>query len=81
MTIQIDVTKARAIAHDKRREVRAQAFEPLDALIAKQIPGVKVEDVETERQKIREQNAAIQEEIDAAKDAAALLEIVKGLRV
>lgn len=81
MPIQIDIDKARDIAHDKRREVRAKAFEPLDKMIAAQIPGVNAEDIEAERQKIRDENAQIQADIDAAKDAAVLLEIVKGLQV
>ena len=80
MPIQIDINKARDIAHEKRREVRAKAFEPLDKMIAAQIPGVDIEDVEAERQKIRDANAALQSEIDAATDAAELLAIVKGIQ-
>lgn len=78
--IRIDINKARSIAHDIRREARAQAFEPLDQMIAAQIPGVNFEDIEAERQKIRDANARIQADIDAAANADALLVIVKGLQ-
>jgi len=64
--IAIDMTKARAIAHDKRRAARAAEFSPLDEVIAKQIPGTDVQAVEVERQAVREKYAAMQTAIDAA---------------
>ena len=64
--IAIDMTKARAIAHDKRRAARAAEFSPLDKVIAKQIPGTDVQAVEVERQAVREKYAAMQTAIDAA---------------
>jgi hypothetical protein len=63
--ITINVTKAKAIAHDKRREARAKEFEPYDNAIAKQIPG-QSEGAEAQRQLIREKYAAMQTAIDAA---------------
>lgn len=63
--IQINMTKAKAIAHDARRAARAKEFEPFDNAIAKQIPG-QVDGAETERQKIREKYAALQTQMDAA---------------
>jgi hypothetical protein len=63
--IQINMTKAKAIAHDARRAARAAEFEPFDNAIAKQIPG-QVDGAEAERQKIRDKYTAIQAQMDAA---------------
>jgi hypothetical protein len=64
--IQINMTKAKAIAHDARRAARAKEFEPHDAVIMKQIPGNDAAVAEAERQKIREKYAALQAQMDAA---------------
>ena len=64
--IVIDMTKAKAIAHGKRRDARAAEFAPLDDAIAKQLPGVDAQAVEAERQAVREKYAAMQEAIEAA---------------
>lgn len=63
--IKIDMTKAKAIAHDARRAARAAEFEPFDNAIAKQIPG-QMDGAEAERQKIREKYATLQAQMDAA---------------
>lgn len=63
--IKIDMTKAKAIAHEARRAARAAEFEPFDNAIAKQIPG-QVDGAEAERQKIRDKYAALQAQMDAA---------------
>jgi len=63
--IQINMTKAKAIAHDARRAARAKEFEPFDNAIAKQIPG-QVDGAEAERQEIRDKYAALQTQMDAA---------------
>ena len=63
--ITINVTKARTIAHDKRREARAKEFEPYDNAIAKQIPG-QSDGAETARAAIRAKYATMQTAIDAA---------------
>ena len=63
--IQINMTKAKAIAHDARRAARAKEFEPFDNAIAKQIPG-QVDGAEAERQKIRDKYTALQTQMDAA---------------
>ena len=63
--ITINVDKAKAIAHDKRRAAREEEFKPYDDAIAKQIPG-QVDGAEAQRQLIREKYAAIQQSIDAA---------------
>lgn len=67
MGIVIDVTKAKAIAHDMRRAARAEEFRPYDEAIAKQIPG-QTEGAEAARQAIREKYASMQTAIDAAAD-------------
>jgi hypothetical protein len=64
--ITIDMTKAKDIAHDKRRAARVEEFKPHDEVIAKQIPGVDAEAAEAARQAIRDKYAAMQAEIDAA---------------
>lgn len=64
--IAIDMIKAKAIAHGKRRDARAAEFAPLDDAIAKQLPGVDAQAVEAERQAIRDKYAAMQEAIEAA---------------
>lgn len=74
--IQININKAKTIAHDMRRDARSKEFAPLDEKIAKQIPGTDAVAVEAERQAIRDKYAAIQTEIDAAADVATLKEIV-----
>lgn len=63
--IVININKAKAIAHDKRREARAEEFKPFDDAIAKQIPG-QFEGAEAQRQLIRDKFAAMQIAIDAA---------------
>jgi hypothetical protein len=64
--ITINIDKAKAIGHDIRRAEREKEFAPLDAVIAKQIPGKDAQAAEAERQKIRDKYAVIQQEIDAA---------------
>ena len=54
--IKINIEKAKAIAHDIRREKREKEFEPLDSLIAKQLPGLMTAEVEAKRQPWWEQN-------------------------
>ena len=64
--ITINLEKAKAIAHDKRRAKRAEEFAPYDEVIMKQIPGVDAVEAEAKRQEIRDKYAAIQNDIDAA---------------
>lgn len=66
MKITINMPKAKLIAHDKRRAMRAEEFAPLDEIIAKQIPGKDAAAAEAERQAIRDKYATIQADIDAA---------------
>ena len=64
--ITINIDKAKTIAHQLRREARAKEFAPLDEQIAKQIPGTPIQDIEAQRQLIRDKYSEIQEQINAA---------------
>ena len=72
MSIVVNLTKAKAIAHEKRRIKREQEFKPHDDIIMKQIPGSDATKAETERAKIRTKYATIQTDIDNAKTVDAL---------
>ena len=63
--ITINVTKAKVIAHNIRRQAREEEFKPYDEAIAKQIPG-QADSAEAVRATIRAKYAAMQTEIDAA---------------
>jgi hypothetical protein len=61
--ITINITKAKTIAHDKRREARTLEFAPLD--IKATIPS-EATAAEAARQAVRDKYAAMQTAIDAA---------------
>ena len=61
--ITINIDKAKAIAHDKRRQARSAEFAPLD--IKATIPS-KATAAEAARELIRTKYAEMQAEIDAA---------------
>lgn len=61
--IVINLDKAKAIGHDKRRAMRAEEFAPLD--VKATIPS-EAATAEAARQVIREKYSVIQSEIDAA---------------
>ena len=63
--ITINVTKAKVIAHDIRRELRTKEFKPYDDAIAKQIPN-QMEGAEVARSEIRTKYATMQTAIDSA---------------
>ena len=63
--ITVNIDKAKEIGHNLRRAAREAEFAPLDAAIAKQIPG-QMEGAEASRQIIRDKYALIQAQIDAA---------------
>lgn len=77
--ISVNMNKAKAIAHDKRREARAKEFAPHDEVIAKRIPGTAEAQAEAARQAIRDKYAAVQVDIDAAQDVEALTLVVRSL--
>lgn len=61
--IVINLEKAKAIAHDKRRLARSAEFAPLDIKVT--IPS-EAQSAEAARQAIREKYAVMQEQMDAA---------------
>ena len=79
MGIVIDITKAKAITHDARRAAREKEFEPLDAIIMKQIPGNDAAAAEEARAVIRAKYAEVQAAVDAAEDVTTLKTIIEGL--
>lgn len=62
--IRVNVDKAKAVAHDMRRQARAAEFAPHDEVIAKRLPGAV--DAEAARTAIRAKYAVMQNAIDAA---------------
>lgn len=64
--IFIDMTKAKDMAHEKRRAARAEEFKPYDEVIMKQIPGNDQAEAEAARQTIRDKYAVLQTRMDAA---------------
>lgn len=61
--ITINIDKAKAIAHDKRRIARSEEFAPLDIKVT--IPAQATQ-AEAERQAVRDKYAQMQADIDAA---------------
>ena len=74
--IQVDLNKAKEIAHEKRREARNLELSPLDVQVT--IPTL-AEQAEIERQKIRDKYAEIQVKIDEANSVDALKNIITQL--
>lgn len=66
MPIGLNLTKAKEIAHEKRRMARAEEFKPYDEIIMKQIPGNDYTQAEAARQAIRDKYATMQAQMDAA---------------
>jgi hypothetical protein len=64
--ITINIDKAKTIAHDKRREARAEEFKPHDEIIMKQIPGADATEAEAARAAIRTKYSTMQTAINAA---------------
>jgi hypothetical protein len=74
--INIDMTKAKEIAHEKRRAVRSEKFKPLD--IEATIPAMATE-AEAKRQVIRDEDAVVQNTIDSAVTADEIVTVIKSL--
>ena len=70
--ITINITKAKAIAHDKRREARTEEFKPYDEVIMKQIPGADSTAAEAARAAIRTKYSTMQTAIDSASTVDAI---------
>jgi hypothetical protein len=67
--IAIDMTKAKAIAHEKRRAARSAEFAPLD--VKATIPS-EAQAAEAQRQAVRDKYAEMQAAIDAAANVDAI---------
>ncbi len=74
--IRICIEKAKKVAHDRRRAKRAELFSPLD--VQATIPSQATK-AEQERQKIRDKDASVQSQIDAATTAQGLKAILDTL--
>ena len=70
--ITINIDKAKTIAHDKRREARAEEFKPHDEIIMKQIPGADSTAAEAARAVIRTKYSEMQTAIDSASTVDAI---------
>ena len=80
MGIKVDINRAKPIAHDIRRRMRAEEFAPHDEIIAKRIPGTSEQQAEAARQAIRDKYAVVQEELDAAETPEELKEILENAK-
>lgn len=78
--ITINIDKAKAIAHDVRRDARAEEFKPHDEIIAKQIPSADAAAAEAARQAIRDKYTSIQTEVNSAQSVDELKAIVDSLK-
>jgi len=78
MIITIDLSKAKDIAHEKRRAARAEEFAPFDEVIMKQIPGNDQAQAEVARQAIRGKYATMQAQMDAAQTVDELKNLMPG---
>ena len=75
--IRINMDKAKAIAHDRRRAVRAAEFAPLD--VEATIPA-KAAAAEVKRQAIRDKYAGLQNQIDGCASVDSLKRIVDAMK-
>lgn len=80
MQVIINLDKAKEITHNKRREVRAIEFKPLDEEITINIAdSKKIADIESKRVIVREKYAILQTEIDNSKSEESLKIILNNL--
>ena len=75
----VDVSRAKDIAHNIRRDARTEEMKPYDDIIAKQIPGEDAVAAESQRAVLRTKYATKQTEIDNATTAEQLQSIVEEL--
>lgn len=75
--IRINMDKAKAIVHDRRRAVRAAEFAPLD--VEATIPA-KAAAAETKRQVIRDKYAEMQNQIDSCSSIDDLKRIMGAMK-
>ena len=72
-----NLTKAKEIAHQKRRVKRDSLFAPYDKIIAAQIPNTDTAAIEQAREDIRVNDALVQQSIDSATTTAELKTIIE----
>jgi hypothetical protein len=63
--------------HEKRRAARELEFAPYDEIISKQLPTGNPQEAEQARQAIRDDDAALQDTIDACTTEAGLRTIIE----
>jgi len=78
-SVRVDTDEAKNILHDKRRAARDQEMSPLDDIIAKKIPGHDPDEVERQRQLIREKYEYMQKLIDEEKELNKLKGILEAI--
>lgn len=66
---KVNIQKVRESLHDFRRAIREEEFSPLDLKISASIPGINIEEIEAEREKIRQKYHKMQDDIDAIRTA------------
>ena len=66
MSINVNIDKAKNIAHNLRRKKRDNLFAPYDNIIMKQIPGNDYNVAEQARADIRAADSIVQENINSA---------------
>lgn len=74
--VDINLPKAKTIAHEKRRDIRGRKLKPLDEQIAFQLPNANPQTVEQQRAAIRNKDAQVQADIDKAATADELENIL-----
>jgi hypothetical protein len=77
MTISINLDKAKDIAHNLRRAMRAEEFAPLDQTIAFRLPGTTIKETEKLREEVRDKYKEMQGAIDSAENAEQLKKILE----
>jgi hypothetical protein len=70
--MRLNLDKAKAIAHDRRRAAREQEFLPLDREVT--IPS-KANEAEAKRQAVRDKYAEMQNQINAANNVQELSDV------
>lgn len=75
--LTVNMDKAKAACHNVRRSKRDSEFAPLDEQISKQIPGVSLSGVESQRQAIRDKYDQMQVKIDVAVNTNDLKQVLK----
>ena len=78
--ITLNMNKVKDISHEIRRKAREIEFEPLDTIIAKQIPGQNISKIEESRQAIRDKYSQIQNDIDSANNINQIYSIIDNLK-